>query len=76
MAKYIIAYIVTIVISLLSLFVFGCLIGAVGVLFANPQKIMQSVQSGGLAILSQLAFLVIGFFSFRFSVQKFIEPKL
>ena len=76
MVKYIIAYIVTIVISLLSLFLFGCLMGSVGVLFANPQEIMQSVQSGGLAILSQLAFIVIGFFSFRFSVQKFIEPNL
>ena len=76
MVKYIIAYIVTIVISLLLLFLFGCLIGAVGVLFTNPQNIMQSIQSGGLGILTQLAFLIIGFFSFRFSVQKFIEPNL
>lgn len=76
MVKYIIAYIVTIVISLLLLFLFGCLIGAVGVAFTNPQNLMQSIESGGLGILIQLAFLVIGFFSFRFSVQKFIEPKL
>lgn len=75
MGKYIIAYIVTIVISLLSLFLFGCLMGAVGVLFTNPQNIMQSVQSGGLAILSQLVFLVIGFFAFRFSVRRFIESE-
>ena len=75
MTKYIKAYIVTIVISLLSLFLFGCLIGAVGVAFTNPQNLMQNIESGGLGILIQLAFLVIGFFSFRYSVKRFIESK-
>ena len=75
MTKYIIAYIVTIVISLIVLFLFGCLIGAVGVAFMNPQNLMQSLQSGGLAIVTQIAFLIIGFFSFRYSVKRFIESE-
>ena len=71
MGKYLLAYITMMVVSFLILFLAGCLIGAIATPFINPHDIESSILRYG--IVFQILFIVINFFCFRYSVQRFIE---
>ena len=75
MKDYIIAWAVTIVITIGGLFgvgfVVGMLMGATG----NVQSADHLEQAAWFNILVLITMPVINFFAFRFSIKKFIEDK-
>ena len=71
MGKYLLAYITTMVASFIILFLGSCLIGVISTPFINPNEIESTILRYN--IVFQILFIIINFFCFRYSVQRFIE---
>ncbi|MAT10408.1 MAG: hypothetical protein CMM02_05295 [Rhodopirellula sp.] len=72
--RYLKSYIVFIVATLAIMFCLGFLLGILGAFFASsPQAFQASLQAGSIQLIIQIISIIVGFYCFRYSVQKFIE---
>jgi len=75
MKDYIIAWAVTIAITIGGLFGVGFVVGVIMGITGNVQSADHLEQAGWFNILVLLAMPLINFFAFRFSIKKFIQDK-
>jgi hypothetical protein len=74
MKQYLKAYAVMLALTISGLFLFGMVVGVIGQIISvslsgvDPSQMLRGT---GFIVISNIAFAVSGFFSFRFSVRKF-----
>jgi len=72
MKDYLIAWVLTAVITFAGLFLVGFAVGIIGAITGSITDPNQLEQSGAFNVLVFLAMIIINFFAFRFTVKKFI----
>lgn len=72
MKDYIIAWLLTGVITLGGLFGVGFVVGLIGAITGSISDPDTLEQSGAFNVLALIAMAIINFFAFRFTVKKFI----
>ena len=72
MKDYLIAWVLTALLTFAGLFLVGFAVGIVGAISGSITDPNQLEQSGAFNVLVFLAMAIINFFAFRFTVKKFI----
>ena len=72
MKEYIIAWVLTGLMTLAGLFAVGFVIGIIGAITGTITEPGQLEQSGAFNVLVMTAMAIINFFAFRFTVKKFV----
>ena len=72
MKDYLIAWVLTGLITLAGLFGVGFVVGLIGAITGSISDPNQLEQSGAFNALVLVAMAIINFFAFRFTVKKFI----
>ncbi len=72
MKDYLIAWVLTGLMTLAGLFTVGFAIGLIGAITGSISDPDQLEQSGAFNVLVLLAMAIINFFAFRFTVKRFV----
>ena len=72
MKDYLIAWVLTALITLAGLFGVGFAVGLIGAITGSISDPNQLEQSGAFNALVLIAMAIINFFAFRFTVKKFV----
>ena len=72
MKDYLIAWVLTALITLVGLFGVGFVVGLIGAITGSISDPDTLEQSGAFNVLVLLAMAIINFFAFRFTVKKFV----
>ena len=72
MKDYLIAWVLTALMTVAGLFAFGIVVGLIGAITGTISDPNQLEQSGAFNALVLVAMAIINFFAFRFTVKKFV----
>ena len=72
MKDYLIAWVLTALMTVAGLFAFGIVVGLIGAITGTISDPNQLEQSGAFNALVLVVMAIINFFAFRFTVKKFV----
>ena len=73
MNKYIKAYAAFFTLTIAGLLGLGCAAGIIMAIILGPQGATQATASFAFQVFANIGWLIIGYFSFKYTIKKFIE---